>query len=247
MKSINGLRLFVFASFVFAVSVGHAGIKAGASQRDITPPVGLEIQHYFRQSVGVHDPLYARCLFLEDEEKSAVVIVTLDLIMGGFDTCDYLREKILEQTGIKNSLIAFSHSHSSAGLGPHGQTKVKNDVDSEWNDRTLGVILEVVKEAKQRAVTVKLRSGRADVQVGFNRRQVNPKNGSVYMAVNRNGPVIPWVNVLVADSNETGKPIAVLFEHAAHPVIVPHTSKLTSADFPGAAVKRIREELGNQH
>ena len=38
--------------------------------------------------------------------------------------------------------------------------------------------------------------------------------------------------------------MAVLFEHAAHPVIVPHTSKLTSADFPGAAVKRIREELG---
>ncbi|MEE8116775.1 MAG: PVC-type heme-binding CxxCH protein, partial [Gemmatimonadales bacterium] len=41
-----------------------------------------------------------------------------------------------------------------------------------------------------------------------------------------------------------GKPLVVLFETAGHPVIVPHTSKLTSADYPGAAVKRIREVLG---
>ncbi|MEO1825924.1 MAG: hypothetical protein ABGZ31_09445, partial [Roseibacillus sp.] len=40
-------------------------------------------------------------------------------------------------------------------------------------------------------------------------------------------------------------PLAVLFEHAAHPVIVPHTSQLTSADFPGAAGKRIRDVLGS--
>ncbi|MFP6873304.1 MAG: hypothetical protein VCA55_07305 [Verrucomicrobiales bacterium] len=238
------LTLFIFACLVLFVSAGEAGITAGAAQRDITPPVGLEIQHYFRKSIGVHDPLYARCLYLEDGEKNAVAIVSLDLIMGGFDTCDYLREQIRQQTGIKNSLIAFSHSHASARLGPHDHSKVGNDIDSKWNNRTLEMILEVVKEAKKRAEPVKLRAGRAEVQVGFNRRLVNPKNGSVYMGVNREGPVVPWVNVLVADSRKTGKPIAVLFEHAAHPVIVPHTSKLTSADFPGAAAKRIREELG---
>ena len=236
--------LSIFAFLVLFTSAGEAAIKAGAAQRDITPPVGLEIQHYFRQSIGVHDSLYARCLYLEDGEKNAVAIVSLDLIMGGFDTCDYLREEILKQTGIKESLIAFSHSHSSAALGPHGHTKVKNDTDSKWNNRTLEMIIEVVKEAKQRAEPVKLRAGRANAQVGFNRRLVNPKNGSVYMGVNRKGPVVPWVNVLVADSRKTGKAIAVLFEPAAHPVIVPHTSKLTSADFPGAAAERIRGKLG---
>ena len=64
------------------------------------------------------------------------------------------------------------------------------------------------------------------------------------MGVNRAGPVVPWVNVLVADSKETGKPLAVLFEHAAHPVIVPDRSNLISADFPGAAAERIRGKLG---
>ena len=240
------LPLLMVSFVVLTAGQGEGGIMAGAAQRDITPPVGLEIQHYFRQSIGVHDSLFARCLYLKDEEENAVAIVSLDLIMGGFDACDYVREQILQKTGIKHSLIAFSHSHSSAALGAHNHTKVKNDTDSKWNNRTIEMIIEVVKEAKQRAEPVTLRAGRANAQVGFNRRLVNPKNGSVYMGVNRKGPVVPWVNVLVADSIKSSKPIAVLFEHAAHPVIVPHTSKLTSADFPGAAVKRVQAELGKE-
>jgi hypothetical protein len=39
------------------------------------------------------------------------------------------------------------------------------------------------------------------------------------MARNPNGAVPPWVDVLAVESIE-GKPIAVLFSHAAHPVIV---------------------------
>ena len=33
----------------------RAGIKAGAAQRNITPPVGFEIQHYYRKSIGIPD------------------------------------------------------------------------------------------------------------------------------------------------------------------------------------------------
>ena len=35
------------------------------------------------------------------------------------------------------------------------------------------------------------------------------------MGVNREGPAVPWVNVLVARDQKTNKPIAVLFEHPA--------------------------------
>ena len=242
------LPSFILAMISLTWSIAgccHAGIRAGAAQRDITPPVGYEIQHYFRKSIGVHDPLFARCLYLEDDEGNSVAIICLDLILGDFKTCDELRKEIQEKTGIDNSLINFSHSHSSAALGPRGRTRVSNDKDSKWNDQTLDAIMAIIEEAKEHAEPVSLRAGRAAVQVGFNRRLVNKDNGHVYMGPNRKGPVVPWVNVLVADSKRTGKPLAVLFEHAAHPVIVPHTSKLTSADFPGAAVKRIREVLGN--
>ena len=42
------------------------GIYAGAAERDISPPEGLEITHYVRKNIGVHDSLFARALVLED-------------------------------------------------------------------------------------------------------------------------------------------------------------------------------------
>ena len=84
MRSMERLILFMVSFVVLSAGQGLGGIMAGTAQRDITPPVGLEIQHYFRQSVGVHDSLFARCLYVKDDEQNAVAIVSLDLIMGGF-------------------------------------------------------------------------------------------------------------------------------------------------------------------
>ena len=152
------LALALGASTCFLAAVGHAGIKAGAAQQDITPPVGHEIQHYFRNSIGVHDPLFARCLYLQDDEGNSVAIVGIDLILADFDTCDRLREEIRKQTGIANTLLAFSHSHSSAALGPRGRSKVSNDTGSKWNDKTLDAIVVIVKQAKERAEPASLRA-----------------------------------------------------------------------------------------
>ena len=242
------IRPLILPIFLSALSFlpTHAGIRAGAAEKEITPAAGLEIQHYFRRSVGVRDPLFARCLYLEDEEGNAVAIVGLDLIMASFETCDQLRAEIRKKCGITHTLLNFSHTHASAALGPRGRSTVSNDEGCRWNDQTLDTIIAVVTKARKESEPVTLRAGRSGVQVGFNRRLVNSDNGHVFMGVNRKGPAVPWVNVLVADSTRTGKPLAVLFEHAAHPVIVPHTSKLTSADFPGAAGKRIREVLGKE-
>ena len=232
----------------------YVGIKAGAAQRDITPPIEFEITHFYRVSIGIHDPLFARCMYLEDGQGNSVAMICTDLITASFEVCDILREKIFKETGIRNSLIACSHSHSSVALGPllphtrpskpEGYSTSAQDMISKWTANTYDAIVAIVQEAKEQAQPVSLRAGRAPAQVGFNRRLINKETGHAFMGVNREGPVVPWVNVLVADSKKTGKPIAVLFEHAAHPVIVPATSKLTSADYPGAAVKRIREELG---
>ncbi|MCE2402809.1 hypothetical protein J4G08_18230 [Candidatus Poribacteria bacterium] len=62
------------------------------------------------------------------------------------------------------------------------------------------------------------------------------------MAPNPEGAVVPWVDVLgVYDVN--GQIIAVLFSHAAHPVIVHWSSEEIGADFPGYAVEHLRNFL----
>jgi hypothetical protein len=193
----------------------------------------------------VRDPLFARCLYLEDSQGSSLAIVCLDLASVDFEAANELRKEIREKTGTNHALINFSHSHASVPLGPRGRTRIANDTGSQWNDQTLDAIVAMVKKAKGRAGPASLRAGRAAAQVGFNRRLVNKETGAVEMNVNRDGPVVPWVNVLVADSSETHKPVAVLFEHAAHPVIAPTATQLISADYPGAAAKRIRQVLGD--
>jgi len=112
--------------------------------------------------------------------------------------------------------------------------------------------MDMLAEARDTAVPVTLKAGRAPAQVGFNRRVVKD-DGFVTMGPNREAPAVPWVNVLVlseaeglvAEAQDTGRAVAILFQHTAHPVIVPDTSALISADYPGAAVARIHEALGD--
>jgi hypothetical protein len=227
-------------------------VKAAATERDITPPVGIDITHPIRPSVGVHDPLRLHVLLMEDSAGTRIAIARFDLIGIGFELADELQETLGEKFGIDHLLINMSHPHSSQGLGPRSDD---DTVHGRWTNSVHDKLADVLAEVTGSLEPVSLRAGRAPAQVGFNRR-VMQEDGSVRMDPNRKGAVVPWVNVLVAEraattGNEergTGNPppLAVVFEHPAHPVIVPDTSGLISADFPGAAVDRIRELLGDE-
>jgi len=224
-------------SFVLAVSAlacamaadSSAGIKAGAARRDIT----------LAELIGnptVRDRLYARALVLDDG-KNKVAIVGMDTCLPGagwgYASGHYTGQfrgktggqclgRIRKELGFEHVLINASHTHSD-GRGRRKGT---------WFDRCEQLLFEVVKEANQNCtVPVSLHAGRASVQIGGNRY------GRAFTTA-----VVPWVNVLQARTKE-GKTLAVLFEHAAHPVLTIDGGGL-SADYPGHAVKRIKKELG---
>ena len=250
-------------------------MKAGAAQRDVTPAVGTMITHPPRGSIGVHDPLFVRTLVLDDEAGTNVAIICCDLIGAGFEVAEQLAETLRDQLGIDHLLLNCSHPHSSVGLGPRPADDAGPSDAVDWSRHTHDAIMDMVAEARDSAVPVTLKAGRAPARVGFNRRIVKD-DGFVTMDVNRDAPAVPWVNVLVAEavdptwhghlahaSQEQDAPadakkkkhhgqdaratniVAVLFQHTAHPVIVPDTSCLISADYPGAAVARIHEALGD--
>ncbi|HDZ22850.1 hypothetical protein LCGC14_0018680 [marine sediment metagenome] len=218
-------------------------MKAGAAQRDITPPVGMTIDAPTRDSIGVHDPLFVRTLVLDDEAGTSVAIVCFDLIGCGFDVTEQVRRAVKEATGIEHILLNFAHQHSSRPLGARGDGTT--DAEIAWNESVHDAIVQIIAEAQAAAVPAVLRAGRATVQVGYNRR-IMLEGGQIHMGDNTEGAVVPWVNVLVAEPLDGARDrlISVLFEHAAHPVIVPDTNCLTSADFPGAAVARVNEVFG---
>ncbi len=116
---------------------------------------------------------------------------------------------------------------STIELGPY----------SKW---LAGRVASVVKRAADNLQPATLRSGRAPAMIGYNHRMM--KDGRVIMAPNFNGAIVPWVDVLGVHGSD-GQRIAVLFSHAAHPVIIHESSQEIGPDFPGYAIKHLRNLL----
>ena len=213
-------------------------MKAGICTKNITPPIGVNTP--VGKTTGTHDPLFLKALVLDDG-ANPVAIVCLDLSGGSPAFCDAMANCIRERTGIEHTLINFSHSHSAPGgsLPSDGATQEIN----RWVEKLNELIPAAVGEAYTNRISVSVRVGRAPAQVGFNRR-LPDEDGFVHMAVNEDGAVVPWVNVLQICA-ESGDTRTVLFEHAAHPVIVHGASSLCGTDYTGFAVERLNAELGD--
>ncbi len=211
-------------------------MKAAVAKAVITPPVGCWIVGPIAKSTGVHDELEARVIVLADGQTLAA-IVCLDLMQIDHATGDAIREQVEAATGIPadNVMLSCSHTHS-APLNPSwlDGAYVKNEpLLAEWNVELADAIVRLVRDAQAALTDVTFRVGRAPAQVGFNRRILTPDG--VDMDDNPYAPIIPWVDVLAIDDDATGKPLAIWYNHAAHPVIVHGASTLMSRDYVGFA------------
>ena len=268
--SIKTRRSFLLSAAVAGATASTAWRKtfaapdpdayfAGAAEREITPPEGMEITHFIRENIGVHDPLYVRALVIRDSSGKQIALVSADALGAGFATCDEIRDRVKDKCGMDEVWFSCSHTHSGRWVlstprsdreyteelqwddGTHVPL-IERPAELAWNTSVHQKIVDVVREATQSLQPAVLRTGRAPVKVGINRRVTRP-DGFTHMGWNRQGLIVPWVSTLSAHSKETQQPIFILFEHAAHPVTVPHTSRLVSADFPGAAVAKLRKSL----
>ena len=78
------------AGGAFAVAEGTRRVfRAGAAMRDITPEPGVSLAGHFhdRAATHAHDPLYARCLVLDDGENQLVFVMV--------DSCMVLRLSLI--------------------------------------------------------------------------------------------------------------------------------------------------------
>jgi len=249
------MKLFwvLLAIVLLTVSTEDAGgiiLMVGAAETITTPTA---------KGQKVHDHLYARALVLDDG-KRRVAIVTFDGIGASIARNNDLRRAINRATGIPTENIAINASHGHTAPWPSAETwerdKQISTVDEaevlydEWlgKDETpltygrwfAGHSVEVVKRAADDLQPATLHVGRAPAQIGYNRRLM--EDGKIVMKANPEGVVIPWVDVLAA-YGEDGRRVAVLFSHAAHPVIV---AEPISAGFPGYAIRHLRNLLSKE-
>lgn len=223
--------------------IHQSNLWASAKAIVITPSENMMLVGAMEYSTGVHDDLYVRVLVLGDSVRR-VAIVTLDLIGMGFIMADEIRCAVRNRTGIDHVLLCCSHTHSTPFTIPWSlvgwQDFELNSID--WRRDLTENIVQLVLIAQNDMREAVLSVGRENVHIGQNRRLMTGTGMS--MQPNPDGTTANWTDVLkVEDKN--GNPIAVLFSHAAHPVVVHSSSTLVSADYPGYAVSTIQQKLGN--
>ncbi len=219
-------------------------MKAGAAKTEITPPVGGMIVGPEKESTAVHDELFAKVLYVDDGNQSWV-LVSFDLMALDYGICDRMRQAIAERTGGAAVVLNCTHTHSAPFSAPWSVPVFQKHCEEErdWRDQLESIVPDLAATAQKNAVPVTMHVGRAPTAIGFNRRVL--RDDGVVMLPNHDAPIVPWVDVLEA-RGENGKPVAVVFSHAAHRVIVHAGTTELSADYPGYAAARLHEELGDE-
>ncbi len=208
-------------------------LQAGATAIDITPPLGTFMGGYAARdhgAEGVHDPLHAKALALDDGE-TALMLITCDVISFNYGYVDPIRERVEDVTGIPASNVLVSNSHTHSGPLTYGVLG-----DDLADDEYLAVLAEKLVAVAQMAADERRPAtvgfARRDVRVGYNRREM--AHEEPLQGVPLRGPLAPWVDVMAVRGDD-GDLIAAWFCHAAHAVVLGGDNYLISADWPGAA------------
>ena len=215
------------------------GLLAGFGRADITPETPCFLvgyPHVERISTGVHDPLYASALCLENGGTN-LLLISLDLLFITADSTRECRRRIGEVTGVpaQNILIGATHTHS----GPHTAEVLawKDDpvvppVDLEYLNFAVTGTVEAAADAWRNREAAEALWTTADVRhlAGGNRIDVN-------------GPEDPEAGLLMVRRLADNSPIAVLSIYGMHPTVLHEDSTLISSDFIAFARREIETAL----
>ena len=234
------------ASILFVPFNAYTQLSAGTAKVEITGPIGSTMYGYGSRgsnlSKGMHDPLYARVLVLEDI-RNKLAIVTLDL--GYFKDKNTARviEALPKSVGIDHLLLIASHSHST----PTNYDNFPSEEDP-WIKQVEKKIANAIVEADKNKREATIGVGKGEVREGFNRRVIKA-NGDVFMMW-RNAerlPTAPLDYELGVISIRSGEDvIATLVNFTCHPVVLGPDNLLYSADYPGAMADYVNEKIGGQ-
>jgi len=237
-------RIALIALACSAVAPSSAqDLMAGVARIEITPSTNGPMFGYANrkcgQSVGVHDPLFAKALVLEAAGQR-VAIVTMDL---GSIASQVLFKRAAEELKIPVLLLSLSHTHSGPAFMAYS---LGVQQPSPYLAELEGKVFEALRKASESMSPARLSVGKGAIQLGYNRllRRDDGRSRAVFDNLDRipYGPVDPEVMLLRVDDLQ-GNPKALLVHYAAHAVALGTTNCLYSADYPGVMQARVEAAM----
>jgi neutral ceramidase len=227
---------------VVAASAGDGTeFRAGAADKDITPPTGIPMWGYGARHdapcEGTLDPLMAKAIVIAAGDEKLAIVGT-DLGRGPTEAMmTIIRREILEKAGIRHVLISGSHSHHGPVielLDEPGLGKGKFDAAVAYARKLPQLLVDVILDADKALEPATL--GVATEATTLNRNRQTKREPKA---------TDPMLAVLRLDGR-AGKPIAVLVNFAAHPVMTEAKVLKYSADYPGFLKNKVEAELSTR-
>jgi hypothetical protein len=195
----------------------------------------------------LHDSIYARSLVL-DQGGRRIAFVSVDLAVF---TSERVERVCKEKYGVSEVMLCSSHNHSEPQKGG-GSFEKGNPYAPFYEDR----IINAVGVAAGGLFPARIAAGhRSFPQLGFNRLIVRDDGHAReswfgddhYTSENPEripfGPVDPEVGVVRIEDLQ-GRARVILMNYACHADVVCFNYAI-SADYPGAAARRVEEAFGN--
>lgn len=234
------LALAGFLAFEASAS-DSTTFRVGAADKDITPPVGIPMWGYGARhdalSDGTLDPLMAKAIVIAAGDDKLAIVGT-DLGRGPTDEMmKIIRQDVADKAGIRHVLISGSHSHHGPVIeltDEPGLGKGKFDVAVAYSKKLPHLLVDVILEANKDVQPAKL--GVATESVTLNRNRHTKREPK---------PTDPMLAVMRFD-DQSGKPIAVVVNFAAHPVMTEGKILKYSADYPGFLKNKVEAALSTK-
>lgn len=217
-----------------------AELTANVARVDITPPLELQCplggygERVSRPAEGVHDRVFAKALVLQSGDKRFAV-VTADAL--AFPPA--IKPALLERLGggwtSEQMLLLPSHTHTSIEMNAINPANTF-DVPQIgiYNPRVFDFVVErltqVVEAALRDPVPVSVGTSQAAID-GWNRNR-------------RGGAVIDNDLTVTRIDTQSGRPLAVLVNFAAHPTFMSSADMLFSGDWPGHLQRTLESLIG---
>ena len=237
--TIKSLILFLFILFVPILS---ATLNVGIGRSDITPPIGTPSAGYKERKgagmEGVHDPLLAIALFIDNGEKQ-IALCSVDHLGFTFEMVQEVIQRVHLEPELKGCDVYIGSSHTHSGGGAYlnipliGQVLAGPYSRETTNFYVQGTVEAIIQASKHTTPS--------KIGIGYG----NAKDLSQYRGLWPTG-VTPLPDVAVIKITKLDEtPFAVLFNYAVHPTILKSENRLFSSDFVGYARNHLQSLLGS--
>jgi len=209
-------------------------LTAGVALVEVSPGPGIELAgypHHPRHNKGIHDPLCAGCICLEDG-TTKIALVCMDLLMYSKKEVRAVREEISRVTPIPaaNIMICCSHTHS----GPWTSGRLDLEALEQGLEPDPGFVADLRR--KLVSLVKEAWEGRFEAAVGVDKGFCGRENGVGGNRRNPNEIADPEVWIL-AVKDSAGKIRGCMARYSLHPTFLHSDNFLVSADYPGCIRK----------